>query len=195
MSSASPSHSSSSSSSNFLHAVREFIMGNCLKSSTADDVSLLGAASTIHHSSSTSGPPNPPLGASGGGGGPGDGSGGRDDHNIGGFAPVQDNTPIYYPSPNVSRPASQLTEEEQVKIAQRMGLIQHLPTGSYDGSKKNRECVICMIEFCIGDRVRYLPCVHTYHTECIDDWLMRSFTCPSCMEPVDAALLVTYETH
>ncbi|KAK8770529.1 hypothetical protein V5799_013003, partial [Amblyomma americanum] len=52
--------------------------------------------------------------------------------------------PVYYPSPNVSRPACQLTEEEQVVIAQRMGLIQHLPTGLYDGSKKNRECVICM---------------------------------------------------
>ena len=46
-----------------------------------------------------------------------------------------------------------------------------------------------MIEFNIGDAVRYLPCMHTYHMECIDDWLMRSFTCPSCMEPVDAALL------
>ena len=52
-----------------------------------------------------------------------------------------------------------------------------------------------MIEFAIGDAVRYLPCMHTYHTDCIDDWLMRSFTCPSCMEPDDAALLVTYETH
>ena len=51
----------------------------------------------------------------------------------------QENAPVYYPSPNVSRQASQLTEEEQVKIAQRMGLIQHLPTGSYDGCKKNRE--------------------------------------------------------
>ena len=30
-----------------------------------------------------------------------------------------------------------------------------------------------MIEFVIGDRVRYLPCMHTYHTDCIDDWLMR----------------------
>ena len=46
-----------------------------------------------------------------------------------------------------------------------------------------------MIEFEPGDAIRYLPCMHTYHMECIDDWLMRSFTCPSCMEPVDAALL------
>jgi hypothetical protein len=41
----------------------------------------------------------------------------------------------------VSRPAAQLTEEEQVKIAKRIGLIQHLPTGTYDGCKKNREYV------------------------------------------------------
>ncbi|XP_076061483.1 uncharacterized protein LOC143037240 [Oratosquilla oratoria] len=102
--------------------------------------------------------------------------------------------PMFYPSPSVSRPASQLTEEEQVKIAKRMGLIQHLPCGIFDETMKNRECVICMIEFMVGDKVRYLPCMHTYHTECIDDWLMRSFTCPSCLEPVDAALLNTYET-
>ncbi|XP_071550451.1 uncharacterized protein [Panulirus ornatus] len=100
--------------------------------------------------------------------------------------------PIFFPSPSVSRPPSQLTEEEQVKIAKRMGLITHLPCGIFDGTKKSGECVICMIDFTVGDRVRYLPCMHTYHTECIDDWLMRSFTCPSCLEPVDAALLNTY---
>lgn len=143
-------------------------MGNCLKSPTADDVSLLREGG--HNSNSAEQLEQQP------------------------YSHHQDIPPVYYPSPNVSRQASQLTEEEQVKIAQRMGLIQHLPTGSYDGCKKNRECVICMIEFVIGDRVRYLPCMHTYHTDCIDDWLMRSFTCPSCMEPVDAALLVTYET-
>jgi len=109
--------------------------------------------------------------------------------------PPQHPAQLYYPSPNVSRPASQLTEEEQIKIAQRIGLIQHLPTGTFDGCKKNRECVICMIEFNIGDAVRYLPCMHTYHMDCIDDWLMRSFTCPSCMEPVDAALLVAYDAN
>ena len=74
--------------------------------------------------------------------------------------------PIFYPSPNVSRTADQLSEDEQVIIAQKIGLIQHLTTGKYDG-KKNTECVICMEEFVFGDRVRYLPCLHTYHTKCI----------------------------
>lgn len=56
-------------------------------------------------------------------------------------------------------------------------------------------CVICMMDFVYGDPIRFLPCMHIYHLDCIDDWLMRSFTCPSCMEPVDAALLSSYETN
>ena len=55
-------------------------------------------------------------------------------------------------------------------------------------------CVICMVEFELGEALRFLPCLHTYHLDCIDSWLMRSFTCPSCMEPVEAALLATYQT-
>jgi len=35
--------------------------------------------------------------------------------------------------------ATQLTEEEQIRVAKRMGLINHLPSGIYDGSKKTRE--------------------------------------------------------
>ncbi|XP_022194003.1 RING finger protein 11 isoform X4 [Nilaparvata lugens] len=145
-------------------------MGNCLKGSSADDISLLrGSESAADSSSSDQLGPPPPYRV--------------------------ESLPVYYPSPNISRPASQLTEEEQVKIAKRLGLIQHLPTGIYDGCKKNRECVICMVEFQMEDCVRYLPCMHTYHVKCIDDWLMRSFTCPCCMEPVDAALLTSYETN
>ncbi|KAK4313522.1 hypothetical protein Pmani_015137 [Petrolisthes manimaculis] len=100
--------------------------------------------------------------------------------------------PIFFPSASSTQATSGLTEEEQVKMAKRMGLITHLPCGTFDESKKSGECVICMIDFSVGDQVRYLPCMHTYHTQCIDDWLMRSFTCPSCLEPVDAALLNTY---
>ncbi|UYV80437.1 RNF11 [Cordylochernes scorpioides] len=146
-------------------------MGNCLKSVSTDDISLLRENQSTRESTSSADQLSPPLPS---------------------YEYQQES--VYYPSPNVSRPASQLTEEEQVKIAKRIGLIQHLPTGMFDGSKKNRECVICMIDFLIGDPIRFLPCMHIYHTTCIDDWLMRSFTCPSCMEPVDAALLATYQT-
>lgn len=68
-------------------------------------------------------------------------------------------------------------------------------TSSTLSSNSRSECVICMYDFQIGDRIRYLPCLHVYHDVCIDDWLMRSLTCPSCLEPVDAALLQTYENN
>lgn len=64
--------------------------------------------------------------------------------------------------------------------------------GPFDG-KGGKECPICMGELNVGDPVRFLPCLHCYHVECIDDWLQRSLTCPSCLEPVDAALLSSYQ--
>jgi E3 ubiquitin-protein ligase RNF11 len=51
----------------------------------------------------------------------------------------ESNVPVFYPSPNVRRPLTQLTEEEQVKIAKRIGLIQHLPMGVFDDTTKSRE--------------------------------------------------------
>uniref|UniRef100_A0A4W3H085 Ring finger protein 11a n=1 Tax=Callorhinchus milii TaxID=7868 RepID=A0A4W3H085_CALMI len=108
--------------------------------------------------------------------------------------------PVYHPTPSQTCLATQLTEDEQIRIAQRLGLIHHLPKGTFTSTKDpqdktGNECVICMMDFAYGDPIRFLPCLHIYHVECIDEWLMRSFTCPSCMEPVDAALLSSYETH
>lgn len=47
--------------------------------------------------------------------------------------------PMYHPTPSQSRLATQLTEEEQIRIAQRIGLIQHLPKGVYDGGQDGSE--------------------------------------------------------
>ena len=49
-------------------------------------------------------------------------------------------------------------------------------------------CPICMNDFISGDPIRLLPCMHYYHLRCIDDWLMRSLTCPTCMQRVDLAM-------
>ncbi|RVE76479.1 hypothetical protein OJAV_G00008180 [Oryzias javanicus] len=147
-------------------------MGNCLFSQGADDLS--------------------PLNESEGGSLPGEPTAAQQERSH----PV----PVFHPTPGSSRPVSQLTEEEQIRIAQRIGLIHHLPKGIFNpgsdpSEKKVKECVICMMDFEYGDPIRFLPCLHIYHVGCIDPWLMRSFTCPSCMEPVDAALLSTYETN
>lgn len=51
----------------------------------------------------------------------------------------QAHMPTYHPTPSQARLATQLTEEEQVRIAQRIGLIQHLPKGVYDGGQDGSE--------------------------------------------------------
>lgn len=55
------------------------------------------------------------------------------------FVAMQQELPVYHPTPSQARMASQLTEEEQVRIAQRIGLIQHLPRGVYDGGRDGSE--------------------------------------------------------
>ncbi|KAH8269771.1 hypothetical protein KR018_001482 [Drosophila ironensis] len=144
-------------------------MGNCLKMNNSDDISLLRGNDGITNGSQ-------PI-----------------------YQHSDVDQQVFHPTTSISinhPPVHQpLSEEDELKLAKRIGLMQHLPIGTYDGSsKKSRECVICMAEFCVDEAVRFLPCMHIYHVTCIDDWLMRSLTCPSCLEPVDAALLTSYET-
>jgi hypothetical protein len=55
-------------------------------------------------------------------------------------------------------------------------------------------CVICMEHFVEGDRLRVLPCGHSFHVGCIDRWLSGSHShfecytsgCPTCKKrPLD----------
>jgi len=41
-------------------------------------------------------------------------------------------------------------------------------------------CTICLDSFVKGDRLRVLPCVHSFHVNCIDQWLKGHITCPLC---------------
>lgn len=50
-------------------------------------------------------------------------------------------------------------------------------------------CVICLDAFRIGDSLRILPCLHTYHRMCVDRWLARSKTCPMCKYAIDSGAL------
>ena len=41
-------------------------------------------------------------------------------------------------------------------------------------------CIICLYDFEIGQKISALPCCHTFHTKCLDDWINRKQYCPIC---------------
>ncbi|XP_018496888.1 E3 ubiquitin-protein ligase TRAIP [Galendromus occidentalis] len=42
------------------------------------------------------------------------------------------------------------------------------------------QCIICTDDFDHSADIACLPCGHTFHQSCLDQWLKNSFTCPTC---------------
>lgn len=55
------------------------------------------------------------------------------------------------------------------------------------GNGETATCSICLSEHAAGDHLRKLPCGHTFHVECCDQWLQRNKRCPLCMSAIDEA--------
>ncbi len=68
--------------------------------------------------------------------------------------------------------------------------VDDLPTFTYqarhpEGSDYT-QCSICLMDFEVDDTLRLLPCLHRYHTECVDRWFQQSTLCPLCKTPARA---------
>ena len=53
----------------------------------------------------------------------------------------------------------------------------------------NNNCIICLSDFDIGDKVTSLPCLHFFHTDCIKSWLQSKNHCPICKYEITEASL------
>ena len=47
-------------------------------------------------------------------------------------------------------------------------------------SKEEEGCAICLAKYSPGEEVKTLPCLHCFHSECIEGWLRVNHTCPVC---------------
>uniref|UniRef100_A0A2P2KVK1 RING-type E3 ubiquitin transferase n=1 Tax=Rhizophora mucronata TaxID=61149 RepID=A0A2P2KVK1_RHIMU len=52
--------------------------------------------------------------------------------------------------------------------------------GNMKASEDELTCTICLEQVNRGELVRSLPCLHQFHTNCIDPWLRQQGTCPVC---------------
>ena len=55
-----------------------------------------------------------------------------------------------------------------------------------DNNERDRSCAICLAPFDIGEQLRFLPCQHSFHSDCIDQWLRGHRTCPMCRIDITA---------
>ena len=103
------------------------------------------------------------------------------------------NTPNEFWSWMMVRPSQAIEdairEESESQVLDSESSAMHADGGT-DTEQQDQVCVICLEHFADGDRLRVLPCNHSFHVGCIDRWLSGShshhecFTsgCPTCKE-------------
>ena len=95
------------------------------------------------------------------------------------------------------------TLEASVEMAQRTGrgattdIIKQFPAFRFYHDRvhltplakfKDLSCCICICEYEDEDEVRVLPCKHSFHADCVDQWLQLNSTCPLCKRDVNVML-------
>jgi hypothetical protein len=92
-----------------------------------------------------------------------------------------------------------MSYEQLLALQERLGGVSRgataeqvaaLPTRRFEpregAEAAETTCSICLADFAAGDELRGLPCTHSFHTGCIDQWLKSSRQCPCCRREVTA---------
>ncbi|KAF8364735.1 hypothetical protein HHK36_015136 [Tetracentron sinense] len=70
------------------------------------------------------------------------------------------------------------------RTSMSQGDLQKLPCFDFKAVEKGTrplDCAVCLENFKMGDKCRLLPlCNHSFHTKCIDLWLLKTPICPIC---------------
>eukprot|EP01113_Clastostelium_recurvatum_P040092 TRINITY_DN6201_c0_g1_i5.p1 TRINITY_DN6201_c0_g1~~TRINITY_DN6201_c0_g1_i5.p1 ORF type:complete len:420 (+),score=75.91 TRINITY_DN6201_c0_g1_i5:85-1344(+) len=67
-------------------------------------------------------------------------------------------------------------------------MIRVLPAKRYRTGvipKDDASCAICLDDYEEGMAIRFLPCRHHFHRDCVDKWLVTNKSCPFCKRNID----------
>eukprot|EP00121_Abeoforma_whisleri_P010568 Awhi_evm1s9749 len=84
-----------------------------------------------------------------------------------------------------SSPRQQLEELRKNALTSLATINYRQPIVDDNVEKNNNlincsSCAICLMAFETGEKLRVLPCQHSFHAEEIDIWLVKKGTCPYC---------------
>ena len=54
-----------------------------------------------------------------------------------------------------------------------------------NSNSSNSDCAICIDTFQTGQYRKTLPCLHSFHSKCIDKWLRSNGSCPICKHKIE----------
>lgn len=67
----------------------------------------------------------------------------------------------------------------------RLSIVEITPEQVADTVNDKPSCAICLEEMAVAEPVVKLNCTHLFHRPCIEPWLLRRTTCPTCRGPVE----------
>jgi hypothetical protein len=78
-------------------------------------------------------------------------------------------------------------------------LLKYIPTSVVSKEKKpsdsNYRCIICLSEFQVGEKESILPCLHIFHSACIETWINNKQWCPICKYDISLKSLLSKNNY
>ncbi|GLE01396.1 hypothetical protein PINS_up010226 [Pythium insidiosum] len=88
--------------------------------------------------------------------------------------------------------SKELIEEHSKRVLFVKGMVLRSSSWSSiaDIAVEPNTCCICLLDYDLDDELRLLPCGHDFHVPCVDEWLARNASCPTCRKSIipDAAM-------
>lgn len=85
---------------------------------------------------------------------------------------------------------TELIEAERAPLSFDHGPMNYKTCVDGEGT----ECVVCLLPFEVNDELTELACNHSFHRRCLDEWISKNPTCPSCRQSTLRSLWRAHHT-